>query len=114
MHGFCHIEIPTTDAKKSKEFYTKMFGWKTEEAMPSYMMFNAPDGPGGGFTTTIKPTKDGIILYIEVEDINKKFEEIEKTGGEKLVSKTKISDEHGFYGIFADPCGNSIGLWSKK
>ena len=114
MHGFSHIEIPTTDVKKSREFYSKMFGWKMYENRPDYVMFTTEDNQGGGLTPQSKPTQDGVILYIEVEDIAKKLGEIEAAGGNKVKDKTEISPEFGLYGLFTDPCGNIMGLWSKK
>lgn len=114
MHGFCHCEIPTTDVKKSKDFYRGVFGWHCEDSFGGYVMFRPPDGMAGGFTTTSKPSRDGVVLYIEVEDIDKKLHEIERAGGTRLVQKTKIAEEYGFYALFLDPCGNALGLWSKQ
>ena len=68
MHGFAHIEIPTTDTQKSKEFYSKIFGWKIDESAPNYVTFSTGDNQGGGFTQESKPAQDGVVLYIEVED----------------------------------------------
>jgi predicted enzyme related to lactoylglutathione lyase len=113
MHGFCHIEIPTTDALKSKDFYSKVFGWRMNESMPDYLMFSTPDDEGGGFTTSSKPAKDGVVLYIAVEDIEKKLSEIEAAGGTMVKGKAGISEEFGCYALFTDPCGNIMGLWSK-
>ncbi|MCK4940959.1 VOC family protein [candidate division WOR-3 bacterium] len=114
MHGFAHIEIPTTDTQKSKEFYSKIFGWKIDESAPNYVTFSTGDNQGGGFTQESKPAQDGVVLYIEIEDIVKKLGEIEAAGGKKVKEKTEISPEFGFYGLFIDPCGNIMGLWSKK
>jgi len=100
--------------QKSKEFYSKIFGWKMTEDMPGYVMFSTGDNQGGGFTQESKPSQDGVVLYIEVEDIAKKLAEIEASGGKKIKEKTQISPEFGFYGLFTDPCGNIVGLWSKK
>jgi predicted enzyme related to lactoylglutathione lyase len=113
MHGFCHIEIPTTDVQKSKAFYGQLFGWEFDDMGGGYVIFKPPDGTGGGFTTERKPSEEGICLYIEVEDIPKKLEEIESAGGKAVTAKTKISDEFGFYAIFLDPQGNALGIWSK-
>jgi len=113
MHGFCHIEIPTTDVAKSKDFYGKVFGWQFEDA-GGYVMYRPPEGVAGGFTTNSKPATNGVILYIEVENIDEKLAQIEHAGGKKVTPKTKISDEFGFYALFADPCGNAIGIWSKQ
>lgn len=34
MHGFTHVEIPTRDLKRAKNFYGKVFGWTFQE-MPN-------------------------------------------------------------------------------
>ena len=39
---------------------------------------------------------------------------IEDKGGQIINNKTKISDEHGYYALFKDTCGNYMGLWSKN
>ena len=114
MHGFGHTEIPTTDMKKSKEFYSKVFGWTMSEDMPDYVLFKTGDNQGGGFSKETKPTQDGVVLYIEVEDINKKLAEIETAGAKKIKDKTEISPEYGYYAFFTDPCGNIMALWSKQ
>lgn len=114
MHGFCHIEIPTSDPNKSKTFYKEIFGWKMNESMPNYIVFSTPDDEGGGFTTASKPATDGVVLYIEVKDIDEKLKEITSAGGKMVKPKTGISEEFGFYACFTDPCGNIMGLWSKK
>lgn len=83
------------------------------ESNPEYIMFTTPDNEGGGFTPSSRPVQDGVLLYIEVEDIEKKLKEIEDAGGKKTKEKTGISPEFGFYALFNDPCGSLIGLWSK-
>ena len=113
MYGICHIEIPTTDSNASKMFYNTVFSWKMNESDPNYIQFTTPDDEGGGFTTTNKPTTDGIVLYIQVEDIERKLEIIEKAGGKIIKGKTGISPEFGFFALFADPCGNQLGIWCK-
>jgi predicted enzyme related to lactoylglutathione lyase len=114
MHGFCHIEIPTTDPQKSRDFYSRVFGWKINESMPDYLMYSTPDDDGGGFSTSVKPSQDGAVLYIEVEDIEEKLREVAAAGGKKLKGKTGISKEFGFFALFLDPCGNIMGLWGRK
>jgi predicted enzyme related to lactoylglutathione lyase len=112
-----HIEIPAPDLEKAKEFYTKLFGWNVE-LVPGmdYAMWSAgKDGSvEGGFEKTSKPTIDGPLLHIEVDDIDSKLKEIEAAGGKMLKPKTKISDEFGFFAVFLDVFGNRLGLWSKK
>lgn len=116
MHGFCHLEIPSKDFERSKNFYGKIFGWKFEEMQGmDYMLFMPPDGMGGGFTKSSEPsTKPGFLPYIEVVDIQATLDTVESMGGGKVIDKTIISPEQGFFAIFNDPDGNRLGLWSKK
>lgn len=114
MHGICHIEIPTTDPKKSQEFYSKLFNWKMNQETGGYISFVTPDNDGGGFTTQSKPVEAGVVLYIKVEDIQQKLGEIKSSAGRVIKEKTKISEEFGYYALFVDPCGNIMGLWSKN
>lgn len=111
-----HIEIPAPDFEKAKEFYTKLFDWKVE-FIPGmdYAMWSAGENAvAGGFEKVSKPTTDGPLLHIEVDDIDSKLKEIEAAGGKTLTPKTKISDEFGYFAVFVDVFGNRLGLWSKK
>jgi len=116
MHGFCHIELPCTDFAKIGKFYTDVFGWNVREIPEmNYAMFQTPDGPDGGFSKQAKIAGEpGIALYIEVEDIDAILKKIEEAGGKAVHPNTAISPDFGFFGIFTDVEGNSIGLWSKN
>jgi predicted enzyme related to lactoylglutathione lyase len=109
----CHIEIPAPKMKKTKSFYTKLFGWDcTREMGPKYCMFM--DGSmGGGFDATAKPTTRGTVLVIEVADIDKSLKDIKKAGGKVIKGKTEIGGGHGFFAYFNDPNGNRMGLHSS-
>lgn len=48
-----------------------------------------------------------------IEDIPKKVGEIESAGGKTIKDQTVVSPDFSFYGLFADPSGNIMGLWSK-
>ena len=50
-HTICHLEIPTTDLKRSGEFYRKLFGWEIDYSWgPDYAIFSTGEGvlTGGG------------------------------------------------------------------
>jgi predicted enzyme related to lactoylglutathione lyase len=81
----------------------------------NYTLWKAPDGPGGGFSTQSQINeKAGIYLYIEVESIEAALSKIEENGGKTTQGKTEITPEFGYYAIFTDVDGNSMGLWSQK
>src|SRR5207247_10653846 len=71
---FCHVELNTTDVKKAKDFYSKLFDWKLED-MPSpggdYTMILVVDGTGGGMMKNPIPGAPSFWLaYVLVDDIS--------------------------------------------
>jgi len=117
MSKIVHIEIPAPDLEKAKEFYSKVFGWKVDmEPEMDYAVWSPPDedAVGGGFSKSAKPSTEGALLHIGVDDIGAKLREIEAAGGKTVTPKTKISDEWGYYAEFLDVFGNKLGLWSEK
>ena len=114
MHKFGHIEIPTTDFKKAKNFFGKVFGW-TFKDLPEidYVLFTAGSPPNGGFYRVKKMPKQGQVnVYIEVEDINTKLNEIRKANGKVLLKKTPVGNM-GWYAQFATPDGCDLFLWQS-
>lgn len=112
---FCHIEIPSTNLEDCKRFYEAVFGWSVEiNPDGKYAMFSPGEGElGGGFDPTIPVGTGGVIAYIKVEDIPATLARIAEHGGSSIKDKTQISQEYGFYALFRDCCGNTLGLWSK-
>jgi predicted enzyme related to lactoylglutathione lyase len=116
MSKIVHIDIPAPDLDKAAEFYSKVFGWKVEmEPEMDYATWSPPEeGVGGGFSKSPKPSTDGALLHIGVDDIEAKLREIEAAGGKIVTPKTKISDEYGYFAEFTDVFGNKLALWSKE
>ncbi|MCF7804390.1 MAG: VOC family protein [Candidatus Marinimicrobia bacterium] len=115
MYGFCHIEIPTTNVEKSKQFYEQVFGWDTESIPDmNYTTFTPEDGPAGGFRTvdSIDDSK-GVLVYIQVEEIEEMLDKIAQHGGEILKEKDAVADM-GWEAHFADPSGVVMGIWEAK
>ena len=116
-HKFVHIELPVDDISNAKNFYESVFDWEVtvNTGFEDYAFFKeSEDGIGGAFQKTDKRLNEEMILYISTEDIGKTFKKIVAAGGEIIQEKTKISDEHGYYGKFKDSCGNIMGLWTRN
>jgi predicted enzyme related to lactoylglutathione lyase len=116
MHDICHVEIPSTDFAKSKDFYEKLFDWKVTilEEM-NYAAWEAPEGPDGGFNPVKEPCtcEEGCCLvYILVESVDAKVGEIEAAGGSIIKSKTAVAD-YGWFAIFQDTAGGVVALWES-
>jgi uncharacterized protein len=112
-HNIVHIEIPTANADESGKFYQQLFGWKiTPVPEMNYTLFEPETGPGGGFTLVGESTKVGdVLIYVDSDDIEADLKEAEKLGGKVITPKTEIP-QTGWFGVFADPTGNMIALYT--
>lgn len=109
-----HIELPSHDLEVSRKFYSSLFGWKFEAQpnMPNYLMWECGE-LGGGFALTNEPIIGGVVLYIKVDDIPAKLQEIEAAGGKRLGDEYELPDGYGFCAEFTDPHGNKLGLYRE-
>ena len=112
-HSIVHIEIPTINAEESGKFYAELFGWKiTPVPEMNYTLFEPEDGPGGGFTAVGQATTVGdVLIYVDSDDIEADLKKAEGLGARVLVPKSEIN-QVGWYGVFADPTGNMIALYT--
>jgi predicted enzyme related to lactoylglutathione lyase len=110
-----HIEIPTKDAGKSAEFYKTLFGWQIErDEQMDYTMWDPQEGPGGGFSMISKEMKVGqVLLYVNSEDIEADLAQAKSLGGKIIEPKREIPGI-GWFGIFRDPTGNNIALYTSS
>ncbi len=119
QHCVCHVEFASNNLAETGKFFQQLFGWQLIPMGEEYTLWT-PDGDNalyGGFTlkgqAECGPDASRTLVYIAVEDIEAKCRLIESLGGQILVPKTKISDEHGCFAHFRDPQGTIIGLWSQ-
>jgi predicted enzyme related to lactoylglutathione lyase len=123
MNPVVHFEMPAEDRKRMADFYTKVFGWKTQqlgEDMGNYVLAittdsdeKGPKKPGainGGFfqKTDDKPAQYSSIV-IAVEDIKEHMKNVEMAGGKVLGEPWDIPGI-GVYVSFLDTEGNRIGM----
>jgi len=109
-----HIEFSTRDAKESAQFYQALFGWKMEtDETFNYTQWDPGIPPGGGFNPVGMQANAGDVLaYVASEDIDADLKKATELGGTVLVPRTAIG-EMGFFGVFKDPTGNQIGLYTS-
>ncbi|MCP4631870.1 MAG: VOC family protein [candidate division Zixibacteria bacterium] len=113
MEGtLCHFEIPGKDVKATGEFYSKIFGWKMDDSYPNYLMFNTGKEPGGGIEKR-EPFSNGVMIYIQVNDIIETLDTVKASGGTVIKEKTEIPNV-GHFGLFDDIDGNTIGIFQSK
>jgi predicted enzyme related to lactoylglutathione lyase len=114
---FAHIELTTSDLGAAKKFYKKLFDWKLSDTPMGtggvYTLIAAGKGPGGGMQAQPMPEAPVTWLpYVEVADVKRSLAKAEK-GGAKIVLPVMDIGKNGIIGIFVDPAGAMLGVWSK-
>jgi uncharacterized protein len=119
-----HFEMPAENMKRMTEFYTKVFGWKTQqmgEEMGNYVVVTTsetdenrmPKKPGsinGGFymKQNGQPANHPSVV-IAVEDIKAAVKEVSGAGGKVINEITKIPGI-GLYVSIYDTEGNLVSI----
>jgi predicted enzyme related to lactoylglutathione lyase len=123
LHSIVHVELAAEDPAQLGEFYTRVFGWQVHPMAPdgSYLLWSVGEGEnqsGGGFRRFMdgenREPSARIMFHIHVADIEAKLAEVEASGGSRMIPRTEIEGGHGFYAVFSDPAGNTVGMWSKE
>ena len=112
--GFAHVEIPTDNRADSAKFYSTVFGWEmTPLDDMDYTTFSSGN-VGGGFPKVDGNVskKDRVLIYVDSDDIDADLKKVEAAGGKTLHGKEEIPG-WGWWAMFSDPTGNSLGLYQK-
>lgn len=109
-----HVEIPAADVEAAGNFYRDLFDWKLQhDPELNYTQWEAGDGTGGGFPAVSDDTPAGhVLVYIHSDDIETDLKNVEKLGGRVVHPKTEIP-QIGWFGLFQDPTGNVLGLYTS-
>src|SRR5262245_197252 len=114
-HGyFSWCELMTTDTAAAKNFYTKLFGWTTEEMSVApgmtYTVVKARgDGIGGIMSTPpgAHDTPPHWNSYVSVDDVDAVAKNAQQLGGKVLLGPQDIPTV-GRFCIIQDPQGAVI------
>ncbi len=118
-HPIVHVEIAAVNPKASSQFYADVFGWEINSSMPDYPMFQAGGGPAGAFTQITYGSDPGfyprlpgqVLIYVQTDDIDASLADVEAHGGKTVLPRSEIQGI-GWWGVFADPAGNQIALFT--
>jgi predicted enzyme related to lactoylglutathione lyase len=110
----CWCELATRDSAKAKEFYTKLFGWKTKDsAVMDYTEWINGETPIGGMIQLEGPKLEGMppawLTYFTVEDADAAAAKAEAAGGMICVAPTDIPNT-GRFAVLADPQGGVFAV----
>jgi uncharacterized protein len=114
-HGaFSWCELMTTDSKAAKDFYTRLFGWTTEEMSVTpgmtYTVIKV-GGKGVGGIMSISPQAQGTapqwMCYVTVNDVDAVAKNAQELGGKILMGPQDIPTV-GRFCVIQDPQGAVI------
>jgi predicted enzyme related to lactoylglutathione lyase len=127
MNPVVHFEMPSENAGRMSEFYTKVFGWKTQQLGPEmgdYVLVQTtavgengfPKEPGrinGGFAQKSKDNQSTSVV-IAVDDIRDAMDRVKAGGGTVLGGRKPGEPDDipgvGLYVSFLDTEGNRVGM----
>ncbi len=114
---FVHVELQTSDLKKARDFYGRLFDWKLEESgvpgFGSYTMIGVGEGTGGGMMASPAPGAPSYwVAYVNVDDIASSTRKARELGAKVVVDVTPVGDM-GKMSIIVDPTGATLGLWQS-
>lgn len=112
-----YFEIAVTDMPRAKAFYEAVFGYDfvSENIHGNEMAFLPFEEEAKGITgalakgETYKPSHDGSLIYLRVDDITKVIALAIQHGGKELFPRTQ-ANEYAFVAEIEDSEGNRIGL----
>lgn len=117
------IEIPAADFVRAVKFYEAVLGIKLTvcdscetEKMAFFSDFtNTEPNVALSWTADFLPSKNGVLVSLNVDNIEQTLERINANGGKTIRPKTKIEAEGmGYFALFSDSEGNTIGLYADK
>ena len=109
-----HFEIPHDDTHRARAFYRKVFGWTVAKWGPiDYWTMTTGEAPGPGAEGALTPraeAPEGVVVYIEVDDIDSALRGVEDAGGTVVTGRLPIPTM-GWSARFRDTEGNLNGLF---
>ena len=115
-----YFEIPVNDIDRAIKFYTTVFNFDfNKETIDNNEMALFPfadenSGISGALAKgeIYKPTKDGVVIYFKIENIDKILKLATSNGGRILYPKT--DNGIGLVAEFEDTEGNRIALYQSE
>jgi predicted enzyme related to lactoylglutathione lyase len=109
------VELATPDAKASREFYSKVFGWQVEviedPQYGGYGMARISGNDVAGIGPKMSPEQPTAwSLYLGTDDIEGLAEKVKSAGGKVIAEPFDVGDQ-GRMAVFQDPSGAFISAW---
>lgn len=116
------IEIPAADFTRAIKFYETVLNiqltvsddYETEK-MAFFSDFSTEPNVAISWAANFHPSKDGVLMHFSVGCIEETLGRVNSKGGKTIQPKTKIeADNMGYFALFSDSEGNTMGLYAEK
>ncbi len=104
-----HFEIGCRDKAATAAFYAAAFGWTIDAGPMGTIATGSNEGIQGHIAALGHEPHQFTHFYVQVEDVATALAAVEALGGRTLVPPVPIPT--GTFAWFADPEGNTVGLW---
>ena len=111
-----HWEIASRDAGALRAFYQELFDWKiTLDDTLNYGIVETggEGGIDGGIFSVPDSSPTHLTVYVQVDDLHGSLRRAETLGAKILAPPTPIPGV-GATALFADPEGNTVGLFAGQ
>src|SRR6266849_9313892 len=103
------VTVPSTDVRRSIDFYQRLGLVLIVEDLPSYARFDSPEGDAtfSLHQTSQPPGSPGVIVYFECEDLDSTVARLKEEG---LRFESEAQDQPWLWreAFLKDPDGNAI------
>ena len=118
-NSFVHTELNTSDPKKAKDFFAKLFDWTLEDMDMgpggTYTMIKTGEGTGGGgiMQHPMPGAASVWIPYVLVDNLAVSTNKAKSLGAQIIKENVPVPNMSKF-SIIADPTGAVLGLWEAQ
>jgi uncharacterized protein len=112
------IDLASSDPAASREYYSKLFGWKVEVSPDPQYGGYAMATIGGKDVAGIGPTQspeapNAWMVYIGTPDAEALGKAVQAAGGNVIAAPFDVGDQ-GRMAVYQDPSGAFISAWQPK
>ena len=109
------VDLSSSDAKASRDFYSKLFGWRVDvdpdPQYGGYALAKLDDKDVGGIGPTQSPdAPTAWNIYLGTDDVNDLARRVQAAGGSVVAPPFDVGDQ-GRMAVFQDPSGAFISAW---
>ncbi|MEN8113510.1 MAG: VOC family protein [Actinomycetota bacterium] len=110
-----HFEFHGDDPEAAVEFYSTVFGWRSERwgEMPYWLQYTGEDGPG--IDGAIAPAEEHgqlVVITMGVDDLDASIEKVKSAGG-KITQERMPIPGVGWFAMGSDPNGLLFGMMQE-